>query len=112
MVKKEVFINRTPSLFELILLLAGLGVTILGFYLIHQQYILDGAILSWNLLISVFLWLLLIIGIILVALLEDVKMELSTVIKEHVEEIRLLQDEDKLLKKIAKNSKKPRKKRK
>jgi len=42
--------------------------------------------------IRVFLWLILIVILILAATMEDVKEELAIVIKEHIEETKLLRD--------------------
>ncbi|MBN2567056.1 hypothetical protein JXB02_03170 [Candidatus Woesearchaeota archaeon] len=82
---------RKANVFELILLIVGVGIGILGFNLINGLYAEDQA-MTWNLLQTVFLWLVLIVMVILAATMEDVKEELAIVIREHMEETRLLKD--------------------
>jgi surface polysaccharide O-acyltransferase-like enzyme len=94
-------IIRTPTLFEGGLFLAGIAVTIIGFYAIHKQYILDGY-LSWGLLQGIFLWLLLLVLLILAAIVENVKEELGVIIKELLAEIKLMRKETSLLKECIK----------
>ena len=108
--EKELSLTRKVSFFEGMLLFAGFAVVFVGFYLIHKQFLLDNGQLSWYLLTCVFLWLLLIIGIILVALVEDVKVSLTDLLTQHLEEVRLLKEEDTLLGKLTK-AKSVRKKR-
>lgn len=94
-------VTRTPTIFEVGLFLAGLAVTIVGFYAIHKQYILDGY-LSWGLLQGIFLWLILLVLLILAAIVENVKEELAVIIKELLAEIKLMRNETSLLKECIK----------
>jgi hypothetical protein len=87
---------RKLNFFELVLLLVGIGVGVVGFLMINRQYQEDLS-LTWELYQTVFLWLLLIVMLILAATMEDVKEELAIVIKEHIEETRLLRDINKEL---------------
>ncbi|HII72358.1 TPA: hypothetical protein HA265_06405 [Candidatus Woesearchaeota archaeon] len=79
------------NLFEKILLLVGLAVTIIGFYYINKMYTGEGN-LSWALLQAAFLWLLLLFMIILTDSNESIKEELKQVVNEHVKETKLLKD--------------------
>jgi uncharacterized membrane protein len=80
---------KRVNTFEKILFLVGLMATFMGFYLINKVYKTD-PYLNWALLQSIFLWLMLLFLIILTDSNESVKEELKEVIKEQMEEIRLL----------------------
>lgn len=95
--EKNQILYRKLNLFEIVLFFAGLGVIVVGLFVLHKQYVLDGYF-SWGLLHGVFLWLILIVIIIIAALLENVKEELSIVIKEHIAETKLLRQETMMLK--------------
>ncbi len=99
--EKKQLVTRTPTIFEVGLFLAGLAVTIVGFYAIHKQYILDGY-LSWGLLQGIFLWLILLVLLNLAAIVENVKEELAIIIKELLVEIKLMRSETILLKECIK----------
>ncbi|MBW2963905.1 hypothetical protein KY363_00455 [Candidatus Woesearchaeota archaeon] len=77
------------NFFEKMLLIVGIGVTIVGFYFINKIYTGEGH-LSWALLQAAFLWLLLLFMIILTDSNESIKEELKDVIKEHIEETKIL----------------------
>ena len=87
---------RNPTLFERVILIIGLIVMILGFIMIKQLASSGG--LDNNLLQIVFLWLILIMCIILVAVSEDVKEEIRLIQENQLTEVRLLKDETKLVK--------------
>ncbi|MFA6888507.1 MAG: hypothetical protein WC254_03345 [Candidatus Woesearchaeota archaeon] len=99
--EKKQLITRTPTLFEIGLFLAGIAVTAVGFYAIHKQYLLDGY-LSWDLLQGIFLWLIVLVLLILAAIVENVKEELAVIIKELLNEIKLMRNETTLLKECIK----------
>ena len=99
--EKKQLVTRTPTIFEIGLFLAGLAVTIVGFYAIHKQYILDGY-LSWGLLQGIFLWLIVLVLLIVAAIVENVKEELAVIIKELLSEIKLMRNETTLLKECIK----------
>ncbi len=80
---------RKINFFEIVLLLVGIGVGVVGFMIINSLY-QSSPVLSWELFQTVFLWLLLIVLLILAATMEDVKEELAIIIKEQVQETRLL----------------------
>jgi len=97
---------RKSTIFEKLLLIVGVSVGIIGFWLINKLYQQD-LIISWQLLMSVFLWFLLIFIIILTASNEGIKEELSIIIKQHIEETKLIKEEIKLLNaNLTKNRKK------
>jgi hypothetical protein len=89
--KKMVNWPRKLNFFELVLLLVGIGVGIVGFLIINNLY-QDDPTITWDLYQTVFLWLLLIVMLILAATMEDVKEELAIVIREHIEETKILRD--------------------
>lgn len=83
-------INRL-NFFEKLLLLVGVAVTITGFYYINKLYTGEGH-LSWALLQAAFLWLVLLFLIILTDSNESIKEELKEVIKQHINETRILKE--------------------
>lgn len=87
---------RAPTVFEKVILIIGLIVMVLGFLMIKQMAGSGG--LNDNLLQIVFLWLILIMAIILVAVSEDVKEELRLIIENQLLEMRLLKEETSLVK--------------
>ncbi len=91
---------RNTNFFEKALLIIGLGVGVAGFILIKNLYLLN-PVVSWELVIAVFLWLSLIVMLILTATMEDVKEELAIVIREGNIEARLMKEELAILKQIS-----------
>ncbi len=87
----KIIADRKINFFEIVLLLVGLSVGIIGFIMINTQYQADHRV-TWDLLQSVFLWLLLIVILILAATMEDVKESLAILLKENKEEIQLLRE--------------------
>lgn len=79
------------NMFEKLLLLIGMAVTIVGFYYINKMYTGEGR-LSWSLLQAAFLWLVLLFMIILTDSNESIKEELKEVIHQHMTETKLLKD--------------------
>jgi Ca2+/Na+ antiporter len=75
--------------FEKILFLVGLMATIVGFYLINRVFVADPS-LSWAVLQSIFLWLMLLFLIILTDSNESIKEELKDIMSQHVQETKLL----------------------
>lgn len=80
---------RNPNVFEKILLVIGILVCIVGYGLVQKLAMADG-VLTWNLLIATFLWLIIISLIILTAVNENIKEELREIIMLQLEEIRML----------------------
>ena len=83
------FEKRKTTFFEKLLLAVGLAILIVGFYLINRLFLSDQEI-TWGLLTATFLWLITLLVIIVTGSSQDVKEELSILIKESVEEIKLL----------------------
>lgn len=88
------------NLFQKLLLFIGLAIGIIGFWLINKVYI-NEPVMSWSFISAVFLWFLLIFIVILTDSSESIKEELSAVIREHIEETKLLKREVILLREIA-----------
>lgn len=91
---------RKISFFEGVLLFIGLVVGIVGFYFIQNQLKQDG-IMSWNFILSVLVWLVLLVLFVVAALVVDVKEELKILLQDHSEEIRLLKTETAFMKEIS-----------
>lgn len=103
---------RKPTFFEKTLLLIGLIVGVAGFKIINTLYQIEGALNAKVMEVS-FLWLILFILIILAAIGEDIKEEVSIILKEQSEETRLLRkiagyqlDEEKKIEKVIKGIRK------
>ncbi len=83
---------RKVTLFEILLLILGLVVLIVGFLLIKNTFISTGGDLNWFMIGAVFSWLTLLILFVVSELNADVKEELSLVMREHVDETKLLKE--------------------
>ena len=71
--------NKT-NVFEIVLLVVGLGAAVLGFQLINQVYKAENSQLSWLMVIAIFSWLTLLVLFILLSLMVDVsKKELNEI---------------------------------
>ena len=79
--------KRKTSIFEKLLLLVGLFVLVIGYFLINKVFISEGYNLSWGLLQTVFLWLLMVIFIIVLAIGEDIK---EGILLDQFDEIKAL----------------------
>ena len=88
---------RKSSLFEKFLLIIGIAIGIVGFWLINSVYSQNQEV-SWEFVMAILLWLLLIFMVVLTASNEGIKEELSINIKEHIEETKLIKEEISLLK--------------
>ena len=85
----SLFEKRKPTMFEKALLVVGVLVIAAGFFLINSMYRIDPN-LSWSLIHASFLWLVLILMLILANASQDIKEELSILIRETKTEIQLL----------------------
>jgi len=81
---------RKPSIFEKVILFVGLLVLVFGYYIINKVLVIENYQLSWEFLQTLFLWLLMVIFIIIIAIGEDIKESLMTT---QTEEIKLLRRE-------------------
>ena len=67
------------NVFEIVLLVVGIGAAVLGFQLINQVYTAENQI-SWLMIIAIFNWLTLLVMFILLSLMVDVsKKELNEI---------------------------------
>ena len=80
---------RKTSSFEKMLLIVGLLVLIIGYMLISKTYAVEGNQLSWGFLQTIFLWLVMVIFIILLAISEDIK---ESIFIEQLEELKSIKD--------------------
>ena len=78
---------RKTSSFEKMLLVVGLLVLVIGYTMISKTYAVQGPGLSWGFLQTVFLWMLIVIFIILLAIGEDIK---EGILIQQLEEIKSL----------------------
>ena len=81
---------RKPNMFEKVVLFVGLLVLIFGYYIINKVLLIENYKLSWEFLQTIFLWLLMVIFIIIIAIGEDIK---ESLLINQTEEIRLLRKE-------------------
>ena len=70
--------NTKTSIFDIVLLIVGIGAAFLGFQLINQAYMGESGQISWLMIIAIFSWLSLLVMFILLSVMVDVsKKELS-----------------------------------
>ena len=71
--------NRV-SVFDIVLLIVGIGAAVLGFQLINQAYKAENGQISWLMIIAIFSWLALLVMFVLLSVLVDVsKKELNEI---------------------------------
>ena len=71
--------NRV-SVFDIVLLVVGIGAAVLGFQLINQAYRAESGQISWLMIIAIFSWLSLLVMFILLSVMVDVsKKELNEI---------------------------------
>jgi len=80
---------RKTSFFEKMLLVVGLLILIIGYLLINNTFIAEGSRLSWGFTQSVFLWLLMVIFVILLAIGEDIK---EGILIQQLDEMKALKE--------------------
>ncbi|MBI2541740.1 hypothetical protein HYV80_03465 [Candidatus Woesearchaeota archaeon] len=81
--------KRRTSIFEKLLLVVGLFILVIGYVFINKVFVLEGYKISWGFLQTVFLWLLMVVFIILLAIGEDIK---EGILLEQLDEIRQLKE--------------------
>ncbi len=82
--------KRHTSIFEKLLLVVGFLVLIMGYFFINKIFAAEDYKVSWGFLQTVFLWLLMVIFIILLAIGEDIK---EGILLEQLDEIKGLREE-------------------
>lgn len=80
---------RKSTFFEKALLIIGFSIGIIGFWLINLTFYQEPGI-NWPFLTATFMWIMLIFLIILTDSSESVKEELGIIIREHIEETKIL----------------------
>ena len=81
--------KRRTSIFEKLLLFVGLLVLVIGYFFINRVFVAERFQISWGFLQTVFLWLLMVIFIILLAIGEDIK---EGILLEQLDEIKKLKE--------------------
>ena len=71
------------SIFDIVLLIVGIGAAFLGFHLINQAYTAEKGQVSWLMIIAIFNWLTLLVMFILLSVMVDVS-------KKELREIKTL----------------------
>ena len=71
------------SVFDIVLLIVGIGAAFLGFQLINQAYAAEKGQISWLMIIAIFNWLTLLVMFILLSVMVDVS-------KKELREIKTL----------------------
>ncbi|MBW2995169.1 hypothetical protein KY312_02360 [Candidatus Woesearchaeota archaeon] len=90
--------KRNPNVFEKILLVIGIAVVMVGYTFIHRMYTYSGSTLTWDLIISMLLWLISLVLIINLAVSENVKEELRIVAENQLAELKLIKEELQIMK--------------
>ena len=80
---------RKTSSFEKMLLIVGMLVLVIGYLLINKVYVVEGSQLSWGFLQTIFLWLLMVIFIIMLAIGEDIK---EGILLQQLDELKALKE--------------------
>ncbi len=81
--------KRHTSIFEKMLLVVGFVVLIMGYFFINKIFIAEDYKVSWGFLQTVFLWLLMVIFIILLAIGEDIK---EGILLEQLDEMKQIKE--------------------
>lgn len=82
--------KRSTSVFEKLLLVVGFLLLIMGYFFINKVFAAEGYRVSWGFLQTVFLWLLMVIFIIMLAIGEDIK---EGILLQQLDEIRELKEQ-------------------
>lgn len=83
---------RNSTFFEKFLMFLCFGAGAVGYFFINKVFLATGRILSWEMVIAILLWLILLFTIILCSVNEDMKEELGEILKEQIIQAKLLQD--------------------
>ncbi len=75
--------DTKTNIFDVVLLIVGIGAAVLGFQLINQAYKAESGQLSWLMIIAIFSWLSLLVMFILLSVMVDVS-------KKELDELRLM----------------------
>ena len=81
------------TFFEKILLFIGVLIVLMGYFMIQKMVSATGGILTWESIMSVFLWILVSLSLITLAANENVKEELKWIQHNQVNELKLIKQE-------------------
>ncbi len=81
--------KRRTSIFEKLLLVVGFLVLMMGYFFINKAFAIEGYAISWGFLQTVFLWLLMVIFIIMLAIGEDIK---EGILLQQLDEMKQLRE--------------------
>ena len=81
--------KRHTSVFQKLLLLVGILILVMGYFFINKVFAVEGFKISWGFLQTIFLWLLIVIFIIMLAIGEDIK---EGILLQQLEEIISLKE--------------------
>ena len=87
-------------MFEKMLLLIGISVAVVGFYMLNKAFIEHGRVFDLDMLMNVFLWFNLIFLMILCAIAENQREELGIIVQDQAKELRIMREETQLLRQI------------
>lgn len=73
---KLIQLARKPSYLEKLIVFIGIFVLIFGYILMQKMLVAQGYLLSWDLIQAVFLWLLIVIFLVVLAMAENIKEEM------------------------------------
>jgi Ca2+/Na+ antiporter len=85
-------IRRKTTFFEKVLLGAGFFMGFLGFHIINQVYISSGRVMSYEMVIAVLLWIIMLFLIIITATSESQKEESQIIASELHDETKLVRE--------------------
>jgi high-affinity K+ transport system ATPase subunit B len=83
---------RNATFFEKFLMFLCFGAGAVGYFFINKIFVATGRMLSWEMVIAILLWLILLFTIIQCSVNEDMKEELGDILKEQIIQAKLLQD--------------------
>jgi len=83
---------RNSTFFEKFLMFLCFGVGVAGYYFINKLFLASGRLLTWDMVIAIFLWLILLFTIIQSSVSEDMKEELGDILKEQIIQAKLTQE--------------------
>ena len=84
---------RNFNFFEKIILVIGIIIVVLGYFMIQKAFVASGSVTSWDSVSTVFIWILVILLIILLAANENMKEELKGISLNQTRELKLIKQE-------------------
>jgi len=84
---------RTFNFFEKIILVIGIIIVVLGYFMIQKAFVASGNVTTWDSVSTVFLWIMVILLLIILAANENVKEELKGIAINQMRELKLIKQE-------------------